>query len=272
MALRKKEIVPEISGHSSAFTLPNLMTTMSAPHVTLPLSMLTPAPLEWNFFAPLPDGKFLELCDSIEQHGLIHPLLIWAREDGVHVILSGHNRVRALQSLFEATQNQKYFEALCVVRHDLTEKEAQALVIDANWVGRVLSPSEKARCVARRYAEQGRLERGTGMRAYDKVAIHFGLKATQVYNYVKIASLPPDILSKVDEGVLSLRAAAALSKLSEPDLRTLQQDLGGSFNSKQVLNTLSGKPYESLTFLVPKDKVEAVQKAVRNIIVGSSSS
>ncbi len=261
MSLKKKDLSSQ-SPSSAAALLPSLMASMAVPHIELPVASLTPAPADWNFFSPLPDGKFLELCDSISQHGLIHPLFIWEAPNGEKIILSGHNRVRALQSLYDATGDAKFNIAPCVIRRDISEAEARSLIIDANWVGRVLSPSEKARCVARRYAETGRLERGTGIRAYDKVAIHFGIKATQVYNYIKIASLPDEVLKKVDSGAISLKAAAMLTKLTEPRLEGLLETLGENLSTESIKNTLNEDNVETLKFTVPYYLVESVKAAV----------
>lgn len=263
MPLKKKEIE---TNPSSAYALPSLMTALAAPHIELAVSALLPAPSEWNFFSALPDGKFLELCDSISAHGLIHPLLVWETPEGDKIILSGHNRVKALNCLYEATGEIKYSTAPCVVRRDLDEDEARALVIDANWVQRALSPSEKARCVARRYSEHGRLTRGAGGRAYDQVAEHFGLKATQVYNYVRIAKLPSEILELVDGGKISLKAAAALAKLTPERIAALQEMLGEDFDTAHILEKLNEKPYETLTFTVPRELADAVRLVVDELL------
>ena len=138
MPLKKKEIENDCIEESSAFSLPSVMSAMSLPQTELPIRSLTPAPDEWNFFSQLPDGKFLELCDSIAEHGIIHPLMIYETAEGSRIILSGHNRVRALNALFASTGDSKYLTVPCMVRRDLSEQEARDLLIDANWTQRTL--------------------------------------------------------------------------------------------------------------------------------------
>ena len=183
----------------------------------LPLYELHDAPPDWNFFKPLPEGKFFELIQSIEQNGQLVPLIVWEREGGDgYTILSGHNRKRALERLFEQTKDPLYGKADSIIYKagELTEGEARSIVVDCNWVQRTLSTTEKARAVYTKYYQINRMPRGTGRRRYDLVAEQFGLKATQVYQYIQIARLQENWLRKLDAGEISIKTAVHLSKLS----------------------------------------------------------
>ena len=80
--------------------------------IKVDIDKLENAPKDWNFYRKLPDDKFLELVESIQNKGLLHPIVVWEKEDN-YMILSGHNRARAYQKLYEITNDEKY----CKKRH-----------------------------------------------------------------------------------------------------------------------------------------------------------
>ena len=199
------------------------------------LDELHDAPQDWNFFRPLPDGKMMELIESIRENGLLVPLIVWERTRGAYMILSGHNRRRALEMLHRDTGDEKYARASCVVyqREAISEEDARSVLIDCNWVQRTLTPSEKARAVYAKYVGSGRQERGSGRR-YEAIAEQFGLKATQVYQYYRLAQLEPEWLDMLDKGELSIRAAAHLAKLTQRQREILRGQPGVS--AKEILS------------------------------------
>ena len=70
MALKKRTLPsPTAVG---AVSLPALMADLPGTRrlEELPLDKLSPAPADWNFYAPLPDAKLLELIESIQTNGL----------------------------------------------------------------------------------------------------------------------------------------------------------------------------------------------------------
>lgn len=244
------------------------------------LEELRDAPEDWNFFRPLPDGKMLELVESIRENGLLVPLIVWEQAGDGYRILSGHNRRRALEMLREDTQDDRFARAACVVyRADsLTPEEARSILIDCNWVQRTLSPSEKARAVYAKYVELGRLERGSGKRRYDVVAEHFGLKATQVYQYYKLAKLEPYWLKRLDEGTLTIRAAAHLAAFT-PGQRTILRskpsltareilDMEPAYTHEELLYAVArtNKPMRELRVMVPEDRYENIVAMVERYL------
>lgn len=238
---------------------------------TLALGELYDAPSAWNFFKPLPGGKMIELIESIRENGLLVPLIVWERDRGGYMILSGHNRRRALEMLLHDTGEDRYAQASCVVyRKDaLTEDEARAVLVDCNWVQRTLSPSEKARAVYAKYVATGRASKGEGRR-YEAVAEQFGLKATQVYQYYRLAQLEQYWLDKLDAGSLSIRAAAHLAKLS-PEHRDILRShadvtakeilsIERTFSQEETRRAISRARGEQreLRMMVPADSYERV--------------
>lgn len=227
-----------IAQGSGAESLANLMATLTTGMdlYPLPISSLKDAPDDWNFYKPLSETQFFELVDSIARNGLISPLLVWDQGDGTYMILSGHNRKRALSRLFESTQNQNYSTAHCLVKpkDSISEEEARILLIDANWCQRQLSPSERARSIYEKYVSLGRSRSGEG-RIYERLAETYCLKATQVYQYLQLRTLEDTWKERLDNGTLSIKAGVWLSKMKKESRTALSEIQGNEITSQEIL-------------------------------------
>lgn len=182
MALKKRTVVSPAAG---AVSLPSLMADLPGTRrlEEVPLDKLSPAPADWNFYAPLPDDKLLELIESIRANDLLHPIVVWKQPDGALMILSGHNRVRAYTALLEKTGEDKYRRIPATVLTDITADEAHEIVVDSNYVQRVLTPSEKARSISQKYALAGRKKRsrnGVRKSKYEQIGEEYNLSARQI--------------------------------------------------------------------------------------------
>lgn len=246
----------------------------------LALSQLQPAPAEWNFYRPLPEGKFLELINSIQEKGLLHPVVVW-KHDGEYMILSGHNRVEAFRRLYEDGRHGQFATVPCVVFDQLTEEAAREIIVDSNWVQRVLSPRERVLSITAKYAGLGRKKRAATEaekgRGYDVIAAQYGLSGRQVARYVQLGNLCEAMLDMLDLGELSFRGAcfyarypievqeAVLARLSPlPDGKRLQ-GIGGGLTLEELLERLEAEKDFSVnvTFSVPKSKRAALEALVR---------
>ena len=212
MALKKRTVVSPAAG---AVSLPSLMADLPGTRrlEEVPLDKLSPAPTEWNFYAPLPDDKLLELIESIRANDLLHPIVVWKQPDGALMILSGHNRVRAYTALLEKTGEDKYRRIPATVLTDITADEAHEIVVDSNYVQRVLTPSEKARSISQKYALAGRKKRsrnGVRKSKYEQIGEEYNLSARQIARYVRLGSLDGSLLKLLDGGKLPLTTALRL--------------------------------------------------------------
>lgn len=216
MALKAKQL----SAPVGADLLPQLMREAALPleeSERIPIDKIVPASKEWNFYAPLPDDKMLELIESIRENGLLHPIVVWKRKDAPPMVLSGHNRLEAYKKLYQATGDEQYAAIPCMVKTDLTPAQAQEIVVDSNWVQRTLTPSEKARSIRQKYALAGRKARAANgsehTSTYDIIAQQYGLSGRQIARYVKLGSLQEDLLRLLDSGALSVAAGVKLADL-----------------------------------------------------------
>lgn len=77
-----------------------------------------------------------ELAESINENGLMHNLVVRKKDDGTYEIISGERRYRALKSL-------GYEKIPCQVKENLSDLDAELMLIQANAEQRELTPSEK---------------------------------------------------------------------------------------------------------------------------------
>lgn len=101
-------------------------------------------------------GKRLnDMVESVKENGILNPIIVLKKEDGAYEILSGHNRVNAAR--LADIKNIP-----CIVKENLTDKEAYTYVIETNLMQRSFSdllPTEKALVLKMRYekiASQGK--------------------------------------------------------------------------------------------------------------------
>ena len=87
-------------------------------------------------FKVVEDESLKELADSINENGLLEPLVVRRKENGRFEMLSGHRRKKALE-LIGAT------ETICNIK-ELSDEEAIILMVDSNIYREKIFPSEKA--------------------------------------------------------------------------------------------------------------------------------
>lgn len=238
MPLKKRTIVPP-SSSGGAVALPGLMASLPDARVleNLPLEKLSPAPPEWNFYAPLPDGKFIELIDSIQTNGLLHPIVVWRQPDGQYMVLSGHNRLRAYKELYRQTRDRQYAAIPSTVLTDISAADAHEIVVDSNWVQRNLTPSERAQSIYQKYVLAGRKKRsanGVRRSRYDIIAEEYNLSSRQVARYIKLGSLPECLQKLLDEEKLPIATAVKLVDFSPESQQHLAEHWADRLRSKQM--------------------------------------
>lgn len=93
-------------------------------------------PFENHPFKVLQDDSFNELKSSIKENGLLEPLLVRIKEDGIYELISGHRRKLALEL-------NEIKEAYCYIE-ELSDEEAIIKMVDSNIYREKILPSEKA--------------------------------------------------------------------------------------------------------------------------------
>lgn len=225
---------------------------------TVDIEKLKPSPKKWNFYSPLPDDKFFELIESIEKNSLLHPIVVWEQQD-YYMILSGHNRVRAYQKLFEMTKDDKYkkIPALIKKKDDISEDIAKEIIVDTNWIQRQLSTYEKTQSILQKYVRI-KSEKIKGEKTRDLVASNLGITGRMVQNYISLNKLNSDFFALIDSGKINIKTAVLLSKLPQSiQVELLLKKDKINFDINIIKNAISTKNEENLVEMLTKNEQSA---------------
>ena len=191
---------------------------------SLPLDRLTPFPD--HPFKVLDDEKMLETVESIRERGVLVPILVRPTNDGNFEIVSGHRRHHA--SLLAGKT-----EIPAIVR-EMDDDTAVLLMVDSNLQREELLPSEKA------FAYKMKLDamkRQTGRKprendsqlgnhfdtrkSSDILAEQTGDSKNQIFRYIRLTNLVPDLLNRVDNKTIAFNAAVEASYLTVTEQKML---------------------------------------------------
>ena len=168
------------------------------------------------------DDAMMELADSIRQHGVLVPALVRPKADGGYEMVAGHRRKHASELANCETIS-------CIVR-ELSDDEATIIMVDSNLQRETVLPSEKAFAykmkleAMKRQGQRTDLTLSPAATKLDTAAI-LGKQSResrdQVFRYIRLTNLIPEILELVDANKIALRPAVELSYLAEEEQRSL---------------------------------------------------
>ena len=177
-------------------------------------------------FKVLMNEDMEQLVESIKRNGVMTPATVRLKEDGRYELISGHRRKKACELAGLETLN-------CEVK-ELTRDEAIIVMVESNLQRSVILPSEKAfaykmrleamkrqagRPVKDNYSPVGNnLEFATSS---DELAEKVGESKNQIFRYIRLTELVPEILQMVDDRQIAFRPAVEISYLSEEQQYTL---------------------------------------------------
>ena len=168
------------------------------------------------------DEEMEQLIESVKSRGVITPITLRRKEDGRYEIVSGHRRRKACELAGLATVPAEIKE--------LTRDEAIILMVESNLQRSVILPSEKAFSYKMRLEAMNRqgirtdltsCPVGTKLDSGEELSKDQGDSRRQIFRYIRLTELIPEILDKVDAGRIALRPAVELSYLNDEE----QQDL-----------------------------------------------
>ena len=171
------------------------------------------------------DEDMDQLVESVKERGVITPITLRQKEDGRYEIVSGHRRRKACELAGLATVPAEIKE--------LTRDEAIILMVESNLQRSTILPSEKAFSYKMRLEAMNRQGQRTDLtfspldkklRSGQELASNVGDSQAQIYRYIRLTELIPDLLTMVDEGRIALRPAVELSYLGKLE----QQDLAAA--------------------------------------------
>ncbi len=178
---------------------------------------------EGHPFKVLDDEDMGNLIESIRQQGILSPLIVRAIEStDEYEVISGHRRLHAAV--------KAGLSEVPALIYPLDRNEAMIAVVDSNLHRERLLPSEKAFAYKMKMdamKAQGRRTDLTLSQAATKsdTAAEIGKSQNesrdQVFRYIRLTYLIPELLDKVDEGIIALSPAVELSYLSKEQQKIL---------------------------------------------------
>lgn len=186
----------------------------------IPLSLLDEFPN--HPFKVRDDEEMLKLIKSVSEYGVLVPAIVRPKSDGRYELISGHRRKRA--SEYAEKSNLR-----CIVS-DLDDDAATIIMVDSNIQRENVLPSEKAFAYKMKLDamnHQGKrtdltfCQVGTKLNSAQEIAENTGDSERQIYRYIRLTYLVPELLEIVDKGDIKMSPAVEISYLDEDCQRDL---------------------------------------------------
>ena len=175
-------------------------------------------PFQNHPFGIRQDEEMDALLDSARQFGIITPGLARPLENGGYELVSGHRRLAACEAL--------RLETMPIIVRDMSDDEAVINMVDSNLQREHIFPSEKAFAYKMKLEAQNRQGQRT-----DLTSCQVGTKLEnedskrQVYRYIRLTYLIPELLQMVDEEKIAFTPAVELSYLTKEEHQHLYQTI-----------------------------------------------
>ena len=187
--------------------------------VEIPLSELHP--FKDHPFKVIDNEAMFDTAESIKQYGVLVPAIARPRDDGGYELVSGHRRKRAceLASL----------ETMPVIIRNLDDDAATIIMVDSNLQRENILPSERAFAYKMKLSamkQQGQRNDLTcsqvgnklpGKKSSEILAEQVGESKNQIFRYIRLTELVPELLSMVDEKKIAFNPAVELSYLKSDE-------------------------------------------------------
>ena len=209
----------------------------------LPIDKLRP--FENHPFRVKDDAEMDQLVFSVLTQGLLTPIVVRETDTEEYEVISGHRRLRACQ--------KAGIETVPALIYSMDRDAAIIALVDSNLHREHLLPSEKAfayRMKMEAMSHQGQRSDLTSSQVATKldsassIGKSQGESRDQVFRYIRLTYLIPEILQMVDEKKIALTPAVELSYLTESQQRDLletmeSEDCTPSLSQSQQLKKLS---------------------------------
>ena len=192
-------------------------------------------PFKNHPFKVLDDESMQRTVESVEQYGVLSPLIARPRPEGGYEIISGHRRQHAAQLAG--------LDTLPVIVRNMDDDAAVLLMVDSNLQRENILPSERA------FAYKVKLEAlknqgarsdltssqlGMKLQALDIVGQETGDSRNQVHRFIRLTNLVPELLDMVDEKKIAFNPAVELSYLDEAQQRDFLEAMNDTQNAPSL--------------------------------------
>ena len=191
-------------------------------------------PFKNHPFKVLDDESMQRTVESVEQYGVLSPLIARPRPEGGYEIISGHRRQHAAELAG--------LDALPVIVRQMDDDAAVLLMVDSNLQRENILPSERA------FAYKMKLEalKNQGARSdltsvqvapklsTEKIGEEVGMSKDNVKRYIRLTNLVPELLDMVDEKKIAFNPAVELSYLDEAQQRDFLEAMNDTQNAPSL--------------------------------------
>ena len=195
-------------------------------------------PFKNHPFKVLDDESMQRTVESVEQYGVLSPLIARPRPEGGYEIISGHRRQHAAQLAG--------LDALPVIVRQIDDDAAVLLMVDSNLQRETILPSERAfaykmkleamkhqagRPTQDNYSQVGN---NFGTLSSEEMAEELGTSKNQIFRYIRLTNLVPELLDMVDEKKIAFNPAVELSYLDESQQRDFLEAMNDTQNAPSL--------------------------------------
>ena len=192
-------------------------------------------PFKKHPFKVLDDESMQRTVESVEQYGVLSPLIARPRPEGGYEIISGHRRQHAAQLAG--------LETLPVIVRQMDDDAAVLLMVDSNLQRENILPSERAfayKMKLKALKNQGARSDLTSrqivgkLEAADLVGKGNEESGRQVQRFIRLTNLVPELLDMVDEKKIAFNPAVELSYLDESQQRDFLEAMEDTQNAPSL--------------------------------------
>ena len=195
-------------------------------------------PFKNHPFKVLDDESMQRTVESVEQYGVLSPLIARPRPEGGYEIISGHRRQHAAQLAG--------LDTLPVIVRNMDDDAAVLLMVDSNLQRESILPSERAfaykmkleamkhqagRPTQDNYSQVGN---NFGALSSEEMAEELGTSKNQIFRYIRLTNLIPELLDIVDEKKIAFNPAVELSYLDEAQQRDFLEAMSDTQNAPSL--------------------------------------
>ena len=192
-------------------------------------------PFKNHPFKVLDDESMQRTVESVEQYGVLSPLIARPRPDGDgYEIISGHRRQYAAKLAG--------LDTLPVIVRQMSDDAAVILMVDSNLQREHILPSERAFAYKMKLdaiKNQGARSDLTSTQVAQKLSVEkvgddAGVSKDTIRRFIRLTNLVPELLDMVDEKKISFNPAVELSYLDESQQRAFLEAMDGTQNAPSV--------------------------------------
>ena len=192
-------------------------------------------PFKDHPFKVLDDESMQRTVESVEQYGVLSPLIARPRPEGGYEIISGHRRQHAAQLAG--------LDTLPVIVRNMDDDAAVLLMVDSNLQRENILPSERAfaykmklDALKNQGARSDLTSRQVGEKLWSvsQVSADANESERQVHRFIRLTNLIPELLDMVDEKKIAFNPAVELSYLDESQQRAFLGAMDGTQNAPSV--------------------------------------